>query len=59
MGIELNPEYVEIAKRRIRQAREMIAVPEPLVPIELPVLGLPSVPDIHIDTSEDEYVEYE
>ena len=57
MGIEINPEYVEIAKRRIRQARQMIVAAEPLVPIELPVLGLLAAPDIHINTSEDEYVE--
>ena len=56
-GIELNPDYVEIAKRRIRQARQMVVVPEPLVPFELPVLGLLGAPDIQINTEEDAYVE--
>ena len=40
LGIELNPTYVEIAKRRIREARE--AVPSPNTQIQHPMLDVDS-----------------
>jgi site-specific DNA-methyltransferase (adenine-specific) len=53
LGVELNPAYVEIAKKRIREARSAAADGSTAVAR----LGQPEGPTIHIDCSEDKYVE--